>query len=102
MPGERSRWPGASLTCDYSPGDTASPVHREPDETAVLNHRVLGGSRRLPGLTCDTELAWQIGLGAVREGETGGYGTHTETSTFVFLSEHKLDPVFGFFFKEQA
>lgn len=38
VPGECSRWPGASLMCDYSLGDTLSWVHREPDETAVLNH----------------------------------------------------------------
>lgn len=38
VPGERSRWPGANLTCNYSLGDALSSVHREPDETAVLNH----------------------------------------------------------------
>lgn len=38
VPGECSRWPGASLACDYSQGDALSLVHREPDETAVLIH----------------------------------------------------------------
>lgn len=75
VPGEQSRWPGASLTCDYSPGDALSLVHREPGETAVLNHKLPRDSRCLPGLTCDTELAWQIGLG--EGGGLVGFTAHT-------------------------
>ncbi|KAL6470015.1 hypothetical protein MHYP_G00211340 [Metynnis hypsauchen] len=66
--GEDSRWPGASLACDCSPGDPLSPFHREQEETSDWSYQTLRASCFLPGLTCDTECGWQNGGGVGARG----------------------------------